>query len=415
MTAAINILTGFWKYFRFALPFVLGWAAVYAIWVGPSITLTGLLLALLILVGVEFLVGEDESTPEYAYPRLFVWMMWTYLPIVLTAFSGFAWTMSHGWYGGDLFGLAAAIHAISGFDMMAAHADDGFMTYLLATLLFSAIAGIGALSIGHELAHRTWEKTSVLISRTCAAFGLFTYYAIEHPYGHHYTVGTDADSSTALRGENVLKYALRTTPQDYQVAWDIETNRLKKLGESPWSWRNRLLRGWAGEAAIALFMTVVAGPLGLFWFLVAGLNTHFAYKLGTYGQHYGIVRVPGTQIKVHHSWTCNNRLTNWLSDNIGRHTDHHLEPDREFWRLRPHVDAPQNPYPYLTLTLLGLIPPLWHRIWAPHLIEWDEKWASPEERELAREANARSGIPQLMAHAALQAKAPEIADPAASR
>ncbi len=400
----------FWKYARFTLPFILGWAAVYAIFVGPHVSAIGLLIGLSLMLGVEWFSGEGLDVPEYHHPRIFVWMMWTYLPIVLAAFVGFAWTMAHGWHGGDLFGLAAAVQALTGYDMLTAHADDWLGTYLLTTLLFSALTGIGSVAVGHELSHRTWEPISIFIARTCAAFGTFTYYAVEHPYGHHLSVGTSRDSSTALRGESLNRYFVRTMPQDYQVAWEIETERLNKLGRPHWSWHNRLLWGWAAEAAIALFMLIVAGPLGLFWFLIAALNTHYTYKLGTYGQHYGLIRVPGSEIKIHHSWTCNNRMTNWFSGNIGRHADHHLEPEREFWRLRPFPEGPQNPYPYMTLTLLGLIPPLWHRLWAPYLIEWDEKWASPAERELAREANRRSGVNLLEEYAARQTQS-DIAPP----
>jgi len=402
MQHVTDALGSLWKYSRFGLPFLLGWAVVYALFVSPSVSLSGLLLWLTVVLAMEWGVGEDFSTPEYRYPRIFVWLMWTYLPIVLLAFTGFAWTMSHAVHASDLFNIAAGVQALTGFDMIAAHANDGLMTYVLSTLLFSAITGIGSVSVGHELSHRTWEPMSIWVARICSAFATFSYYAIEHPYGHHLSVGTDRDSSTAFRGESVNRYFLRTMPQDYQVAWEIETGRLQKLGAPIWSLKNRLLRGWAGELAIAVFMLWISGLFGLFWFLIAALHTHFTYKLGTYAQHYGIVRVPGSEIKIHHSWTCNNRMTNWFSGNIGRHTDHHLEPEREFWHLRPFAEAPQNPYPYLSLLLMATIPSLWHRIWAPVLIEWDEHWASPEEREIARQANRRSGVPMLMAQAARQ-------------
>ena len=47
--------------------------------------------------------------------------------------------------------------------------------------------------------------------------------------------------------------------------------------------------------------------------------------------------------------------------------------------------------------LAGTIPPLWYKLSTPQLIEWDEKWATPEERGLADRANAKSGIPALEA------------------
>ena len=40
----------------------------------------------------------------------------------------------------------------------------------------------------------------------------------------------------------------------------------------------------------------------------------------------------------------------------------------------------------------ALIPPVWHQlIIKPALKEWDIRHASPEERELAREANRKAG------------------------
>lgn len=65
-------------------------------------------------------------------------------------------------------------------------------------------------------------------------------------------------------------------------------------------------------------------------------------------------------------------------------------------------ERPANLYPNLNMLLAALIPPLWHRIWVPSLIEWDERWASPAEREQARQAKVSSGIAQLMAYAAMQ-------------
>lgn len=401
MESVIGSAQSTWKYLRFFLPVVLACGVVYAIAVGPANIVGGILLVLLGLSVVERLAGEDFSAPNYAHPKVFVYMMWAYLPITLAAFTAYIWVLSHGAYGGDLLGIAAALEAVTGFDMMAAHGDDGLGTYLISTLLFSLIASIGSVSIGHELSHRTWEPVSVFCSRACSLFGLFTYYAIEHPYGHHYAVGTPRDSSTALRGESIYRYFLRTTPQDYEVAWEIETERLAKLGLPAFSWHNRLLWGWGAEAALIAFVIWAAGLFGLFWYLLAVLNTHFGYKLGTYGQHYGIIRVPGSEIKSHHSWDSYNTVTNWLVDNIGRHSQHHLEPSREFWRLQD-VGGPRFPgdMSYTKAMGLAIIPSRWHRAWSPLLIEWDQKWASPEERALAREANIRSGRPELMAWAA---------------
>ena len=394
-----------WAYLRFFVPIALSLGVIYALIVGPANVLVGVLAVLLGLSLAERLAGDDEQSRTYGHPRIFVWMLWTYFPVSLVAFWSFIWMLAHRHNGGDLFGLAALVQSLSGFDMIAAHAGDGWGSYLIGALLFSQIASIGSVSIGHELSHRTWEAYSVFSSRACSLFGLFTYYAIEHPYGHHFTVGTPADSSTAFRGESVYRYFLRTAPQDYQTAWAIEKDRLDKLELPTLTWRNRLIQGWIAEAALVLFVFAAAGLMGLFWFLLAVFNAHFGYKLGTYSQHYGIVRVPGSEIKAHHSWDSFNRVTNWFVDNIGRHSQHHLDPQREFWRLED-VHAPRLPHNmgYFQAIGLAIIPALWHRTWSPVLLEWDRVHASPEERRLAHEANLRSGRPELMA-AAAQAQA----------
>ena len=40
------------------------------------------------------------------------------------------------------------------------------------------------------------------------------------------------------------------------------------------------------------------------------------------------------------------------------------------------------PYGYMTMILLAYIPPLWHRTIDPLLKDWDEQFASEDERAL---------------------------------
>ena len=50
---------------------------------------------------------------------------------------------------------------------------------------------------------------------------------------------------------------------------------------------------------------------------------------------------------------------------------------------------------YLTTIIVAMIPPLWHRLMTPKVLAWDRDYATAEERELAAQANARSGIAAL--------------------
>ncbi len=401
MTKLSQPIKQFFNYARFFLPLLVGIWAFYLLIVGATWDLIALQILAAVIV-IEFIFGNDSKDYQYRYPQIFVAMMYGFILFTVMIFWAYAWIMAFAHSGSDLFGLAALIDSLFGFDMIAAHQHNNWSDFLLATVLFSSICGIGALAVGHELSHRIHEPLSVFLARVGGWLSMFTYYAIEHPYGHHYNVGTPVDSSTAFRGESVFAFALRTTPQDYQTAWNIERKRLNNTGYATWSIRNRLLWGYAAEGCLLIFMFGVGGVAGLFWFLFAALNTHFTYKLTTYGQHYGIVRVPDTPIEVHHSWDSANRFTYWFSNGIGRHIDHHLLPEREFWALEAHEEGPQYVAGYIAATVLSAIPPLWHRLMAPKLLEWDEKWASEDEKRLAHEANLKSDVPLLVAAAQQQ-------------
>lgn len=349
------------------------------------------------LVLLEFALGETEYNHDYQRPAVFVAMMYAYILLTLLLYLVFLWVLTFHFRGTDLLGLADAVSAMTHADMIQMHLDDSIASLLFYTLMVGTVGGAGAIGLGHELSHRTREPLATFIARVAGIPAAFTYYAIEHGPGHHITVATDDDSSTALRGESLYRYFLRTMPRDYRMAWNIETDRMRRLGLGKFSWKNRLLHGWAAEVALFLAVTWVSGFMGLLFFSLAALWTHFAYKLATYGQHYGITRVPGSEVKPHHAWDCANRFDFWLLAGGSRHTHHHLDGSVEFWNLENIPNAPRLRFGYLVTILAGTIPPLWYKLSTPQLVEWDEKWATPEERELADRANAKSGIPALEA------------------
>ncbi len=67
-----------------------------------------------------------------------------------------------------------------------------------------------------------------------------------------------------------------------------------------------------------------------------------------------------------------------------------------YQNLRPYPNAPMMISGYLTTIVIALLPPLWHKLMTPKVLDWDKNFATPEELELAERANAKSGIPELM-------------------
>lgn len=391
-------------YLPYIIPMLISTAAALLIFTNSIVIGWGFIAFLLALAISEPIFGEEHETYSWEHSRIFVRMMHFYALGTVITFVGFLWVMAHANNGGDLFALAAGIQSVTGFDMLAAHADDGFFRYIVATLLFSVTASLGTVAIGHELCHRLHEPFSVFLSRLMGTLNLFSYYAVEHPYGHHLTAATPRDSSTALRGEGIGAFTKRTFKQDYEIVWEIEEKRLTNLGLPVWSHHNRLLQGFAAEAALVLILTALTGFIGLFFFTLGVIQSHLGYKAGVYIQHYGLVRDPDEPIEIRHSWGCTYKVTNWLSDGIGRHADHHDVPEREFWNLEPHLEGPQLPGGYMQMMSASRNKSKWEALMIPLLINWDEQHASPAEKILAMEANEKSGHPQLIAHAQRQRK-----------
>lgn len=254
------------------------------------------------------------------------------------------------------------------------------------------LSAVPTLPVAHELMHRRhWfpRRMSQVLN---------TFYGdpnrdIGHVMTHHLHLDTRRDSDTPLRGESMYRFVFRATWGAYMDAFEGEATRLRKIGRSPWHWSNRnyqeviLLAGlplacyaFAGQgAALIAVVTLVYAKL-----LLEGFN---------YFQHYGLVRVEGAPIRKHHAWNHLGAIARPLGVEITNHINHHLDGYTRFYDLQPEPDAPRMPSLFICF-LAGLVPPIWFRFIAkPLLQDWDRRFASPVERRLAMEANARAGWP----------------------
>ena len=114
-------------------------------------------------------------------------------------------------------------------------------------------------------------------------------------------------------------------------------------------------------------------------------------------EHYGMVRDPKTPVQPRHSWNTNKRISSWSMFNLTRHSHHHAQGEVPYQDLKPFPEAPMMINGYLTTIVVALIPPLWHALMTPKVLDWDRRYASPDERQLAAEANRRSGIAAMAA------------------
>ena len=253
-----------------------------------------------------------------------------------------------------------------------------------ALWLVGYLFALAGATVAHELTHRNsrFAKVSAYLLLGFTGNASFVIY---HIYAHHRQVGTYHDAATARRGERLRTFMARTLTQQFGQAAQIEAARLRRLGLSSYSWRNRLIWGHFTTLAILAVAGIIGGVHGMLAILAAGLIGRTFHELINYVQHYGLVRVENSPIRSHHSWDCYRTISNALHYNLPRHSDHHMFANKAFWQLDTQQTAPTLPYGYQTMAFIALTPPLWRHIMRPLLVDWDQRFASDAEREVVRE------------------------------
>lgn len=263
-----------------------------------------------------------------------------------------------------------------------AAAFDSWVSLIGTIVSLRPIASVASFT-SHELCHsnRRIEREAGLF---LFSLGGHPAIAIDHIHNHHRKVALPDDPLRARRGEAWARYIWRSIPAQYLGAWRFEQARLSKRGRSPWTWRNRLLRGGVYFAASLALVTMVFGPLGLLAALAAAISSIRGIEKFNYITHYGLMRAPGSRCEARHSWNSRLTISSGFTLNATGHSHHHVSPGHPFWKVTSDGALPILPFgPGLNSVLVG-IPPVWTRIMAPRLAYWDQHFATPEERRLLR-------------------------------
>lgn len=382
-------------YLKYFLFHVVGIAAFAAFVGGGEWISIGLVGILAFYIVGDAVSGDDTSTPEFSHPGILTAQLWMALPLLAAIVFASVWSVCDT----DVLGFGETIQALTGYDAVAArdsanpwhHVSGFFLTFLMI--------GIVGTITAHELTHRTWDPVSMTVGRWLLAFSFDTGFSIEHVYGHHRYVSTTEDPATAPRGRNVYFHMLASTIKGNVSAWKIEQRRLKRAGKSVFSPANVYLRGQLLSLALIAAAWAMGGWQATLYFVVCAIAAKFLLELVNYMEHYGMVRNPQQPVQPRHSWNTNKRISSWSMFNLTRHSHHHAQGEVPYQDLKPFPDAPMMIGGYLATIVVAAIPPLWHKLMTPKVLEWDEKYASDEEKLLARQANEKSGIKGLQQHA----------------
>ncbi|QSE87407.1 alkane 1-monooxygenase (plasmid) [Rhodococcus pseudokoreensis] len=260
----------------------------------------------------------------------------------------------------------------------------------------ASVAWIGVLPnlpINHELMHRRhWFP--VALSKLLGTFYLDPNRDVGHKLTHHLDLCTPADSDTPYRGQTMYSFVWQSTYGAYKDGAVTSLRSLRKRDMSVFHYKNALYVEFGLMFGLLALSFLAAGWHGVGVVLIALVAAKLIFEGLNYLQHYGLVRVPGSPIKLHHAWNHLGAVTRPVAVEITNHINHHFDSRHKFFELKPRVDAPQMPSVFLCY-VYAFVPPLWFaKIAKPKLQEWDETFASPAEQKLAMDANRRAGWPE---------------------
>lgn len=257
------------------------------------------------------------------------------------------------------------------------------------SLISSIVAAVGTgfvisinMVVGHELTHRTLSKLDMFMGHVSLAIVGDSQFAISHVHCHHKNIGTEEDAATARRGENLYRFILRSALGQHREAWQFEKVRLERSSRSAFSFGNKLLPWYFVTLAIAACTFVLAGWMGVMLYLIIMLVSKANYESTNYIQHYGLVRIPQTKVRPEHSWDCIASYSSSALLNLTRHSDHHANPNKEYWLLGSTNENMMIEHGYVVQMMKALVPGYWFRMMEDKLIYWEENYATDAERKV---------------------------------
>lgn len=331
--AGIGLL-GFWKFEQ-----------TWLLWVGFAI-LYGAIPAL------DWLFGEDTSNPpnealsDLESDHYYSWVLYAFVPLQLgvLVFGGWlAVTHDLPWY--HQVGLALSVGIIN---------------------------GIG-INTAHELGHKK-RKFDRWLARIALAPTFYGHFFVEHNRGHHKNVATPHDPASSRFGESFYAFLPRTIIGSFRSAWNLEAERLQRLGKSAWSLENENLQSWAMSVVLFVAMTAVLGWAVLPFLIIQAIYGFSLLEVVNYLEHYGLLRQKGAdgrfvRCEPEHSWNSNHVVSNLFLYQLQRHSDHHANPTRHYQSLRHFENSPQLPSGYAGMIVLAYIPPLWFAVMNKRVIK----------------------------------------------
>lgn len=300
----------------------------------------------------DLAVGLDATNPPESIvtwleqDRYYRWCTYAYLPIQYAGLLFACWL----WAGDEL----SAVDKVG------------------LAITVSMVSGI-AINTAHELGHKR-ASVERWLSKVALAQAGYGHFFVEHNRGHHVRVATPEDPASARLGESFYAFLPRAVAGSLRSAWELEGERLERLGARRVGLRNDCLNAWAMTVVLFAALTIAFGPVVLPYLVVQAVIGFSLLEVVNYLEHYGLLRQRREdgryeRTRPEHSWNSNNVASNVLLYHLQRHSDHHANPMRRYQALRHFDEAPQLPTGYAGMILAAIVPPVWRRVMDHRVIE----------------------------------------------
>jgi alkane 1-monooxygenase len=235
-----------------------------------------------------------------------------------------------------------------------------------------ALSGSTVLIVAHELLHGS-TRLDRWIGRAAATPAFWSVHEYEHLFLHHKgeSFCTEDDVAAARLGQSYYSYFVKSVLANYRHAWHLQANVLRARGKNLVGARV-LATIYLPAFVIAALVAIFFGGWALAFFVLQAVLTVSTFLLGTYNQHYGLIRRIGDDglpesYNYMNIWSADQRMTNLVFWSIARHAHHHLDPFCSYTDLKVIDGSPLLPYGYVTTLMISLVPPLWFKVMNPRV------------------------------------------------
>jgi len=236
------------------------------------------------------------------------------------------------------------------------------------------MCGVIGINVGHELGHRR-PGLPHTIGELLMLSSLENHFIPYHNLGHHMNVATPSDPATARANESLYSFWIRSHFGSYKMAWEIEAERMTKLGISWLNLKNKMIRYTLAQVILCSLIFIFFSFNVLLAFLIAAALGIILLETVNYIEHYGLLRFKNEQgryerVKHHHSWNSDYVIGRIVLFELSRHSDHHYKASKKYQTLESIPSSPQMPTGYPGMMLVACIPPLWFKYMNNRLIDF---------------------------------------------